>query len=144
MVFFSRLWFETFNLSHAEFAELLQQLPKTWGRRCHFSFRNLPLWTVCVTAPVKKSYPCCYRAFKYQNLEWTAYDIHSQLMNEASKPAFKSTWVGQSAAVEHTPHDRHVLGSKPSGCKAFYSFLYPISSASLIWSLTEVQDYWFS
>ena len=39
---------------------------------------------------------------------------------------------GCRTAVECTPHDTEVVGLNPAGYWAFYSLLYPISSASLI------------
>ena len=42
-------------------------------------------------------------------------------------------------AVEHTPHDREIVGLNPKGYWPF-SLLYSISSASLNKSLTEVED----
>ena len=65
-----------------------------------------------------------------------------------SKTDLVRVWVklfgsGCSTVVEHRPHKREVVGSNPAGCRAF-SLLYPISSASLIRSLMEIQHYWFS
>ena len=39
---------------------------------------------------------------------------------------------GCSTAVEHTPHDREVVGSNPAGYWAFSSLFYLISRVSLI------------
>ena len=47
-----------------------------------------------------------------------------------------------STAVEHMPCYREDVGLNPAGL--FSSLLYPISSASLIRSLAEVQHYGFS
>ena len=49
--------------------------------------------------------------------------------------------TGCSPAVKRMPRDREVVGLKPAGTGLFSSLLYPISGASLIRSLTEVQHY---
>ena len=49
--------------------------------------------------------------------------------------------VSQMSAVEHMPRDREDMSLNPAGCLAFSSLLHPISSASIIKSLTEVQHY---
>ena len=48
---------------------------------------------------------------------------------------FRHLGSGCSKAVEHTPHDREVMGSNPARCWA--NKLYPIRSVSLIRSLME-------
>ena len=56
------------------------------------------------------------------------------------------------AVVEHTPRDREVVGSNPASCWALFSSLFSLYGISLsiyqglsiIRSLTEVQNYWFS
>ena len=47
-------------------------------------------------------------------------------------------FVGAAVVVEHMPHDREVVGLTPAGAGLFSSLLYPISSAFLIRSKTEV------
>ena len=50
---------------------------------------------------------------------------------------------GCSKVVEHTPHNRDILGSDPARCWAFFSSL-SIRSVSLIRSLVEAQHNRFS